>query len=109
MKTLKDLIREIETSEKLREDLKNLKDKDAVDAFLKERNCSATAEELAEYLKSQKNDSEGELSDDDASSVSGGVWAMTYYGWMWLDDTVPESKTKTVLPKHTIIIEEDLC
>lgn len=43
-------------------------DKDALTAWLKEQNCDATVEEVAEFLKGQN----GELSDADLENVAGG-------------------------------------
>lgn len=109
MKTLDGFIKEINGSKELQEELKNVKDTDAANAFLKKHDCSATAKELTEYIKSQKNNAEGELSDDEVSAASGGVWMDVGAGWIDVDDTVPvreKDPTPTYQPGGVIIIEE---
>ena len=106
---LKELMKEIDASTELQEILKNLKDASAVEEFLKKHDCAATVKEFAESIKSQRKDSQGELSDDEASEVSGGVWATSFYGLIWLGDEVPESKRRpapTPLPEYPILIED---
>ena len=107
MKTLDVFIKEIKASKELQEELKKVKDMVAADAFLKAHNCDATAEELSDFIKSQINDGQGELSDDDASSVTGGVWMDVGAGWIDVDDTIPVRKTSPVLPDMRIDIIED--
>ncbi|MBO4429541.1 MAG: hypothetical protein J5832_06260 [Clostridia bacterium] len=109
MKTLDEFIKEINGSKELQEELKNAKDIDAVNAFLKKHDCDATAEKLSEYIKSQKNDGARELSDDEVSEVAGGFWMDIGAGWFWVDDTIPPRKKKEepVLGEFKIeIIEE---
>ena len=72
MKTLNEFIKEVSSSKELQEELKNAKSSDVVNAFLKTHDCDATADELAEYIKSQRNDGARELSDDEVSEVAGG-------------------------------------
>ena len=108
MKTLEQFIKEIETSEELREELKTIKDAFAADAFLKKHNCGAAAEELADFIRSQMKNDEGELSDDEASAAAGGIWFDIGFGRFWVDETLPERKSEKVLPDHVIqILEED--
>ena len=107
MKTLEQFIKEIEASTALMEELKNIKDEAAANDFLKKHDCGATAEELAQYIKSRKNDAQGELSDDDASSVTGGVWMDVGAGWIDVDVTIPKRKVDPILPDMRIEIIDD--
>lgn len=109
MKTLEQFIKEIVASKELQEELKNLKDKDAAAAFLKKNDCSATAEELADAIKAKVENKQGELSDDEASAASGGVWFDIGFGLFWVDETLPEKKGKPdpILPDSPIIIEDE--
>lgn len=108
MKSLEEFIKEIDGSEKLQKELKNIKDTAGADAFLKKYDCDAAAAELAEYIKSQIADKEGELSDDDASAASGGVWFEWGGGRTWIDDVpIPERKQTQPLPEFKIIIEDE--
>ena len=109
MKTLDEFIKEINGSKELQEALKNVKDMDAANAFLKKYDCNATAQELTEYIKSQINNIEGELSDDEASLASGGIWMDVGAGWFEVDDTIPVRKEEpkpSYQPGGVIIIEE---
>ena len=107
MKTLDEFIKEINGSKELHEELKKVKDMDAANAFLKAHDCDATAKELSEFIKSQISDGQGELSDDEASSVSGGIWMDVGAGWIEVDDTIPARKTSPILPDKRIDIIED--
>ena len=107
MKVLDEFIKEIKASKELQAELKNVKDTVAADAFLKSHDCGATAKELSEFIKSQINDGQGELSDDEASSVSGGIWMDVGAGWIEVDDTIPARKTSPILPDKRIDIIED--
>ena len=107
MKTFEEFIKEIDASEELQAELKNVKGMDDANAFLKAHNCDATAEELADFIKSQINNGQGELSDDEASSVSGGIWMDVGAGWIEVDDTIPARKTSPILPDKRIDIIED--
>ena len=69
MKTSAEFAEEINGSKELLAELKEIKDKASLQAFLKANGCTATAEEFAEYIKSQ---SEGEIGDDAAEDVAGG-------------------------------------
>ena len=94
MKTLNEFIKEVSSSKELQEELKNAKDADAVNAFLKEHDCDATAGELAEYIKSQRNDGARELPDDEVSEVAGGIWMDVGAGWIDVSDAIPLKKKK---------------
>ncbi len=107
MKTLDEFVKEINASKELCKELKKVKSMDVANAFLKAHDCGATAEELSEFIKSQINDGQGELSDDDASSVMGGVWMDVGAGWIDVDDTIPARKTDPILPDMRIDIIED--
>ena len=71
MKTIEAFIKEIEGSAELQAALKEIKDKDALAAFLKKYDVEGTVEQFAEAVKA-KAEAEGELSDDDAEAVAGG-------------------------------------
>ena len=71
MKTIEEFIKEIESSADLQNELKAIKDKDALAAFLKKNDVDGTVEEFGKALKKQ---SEGELADDAAEAVAGGGW-----------------------------------
>ena len=107
MKTIEKLYVEIENSETLKNELSAVKDKDALAEFLKQHDCDATVEEWVKYIKTKATDSQGELSDDAVSSVSGGVWMDVGAGWIDVDVTLPARKTSPVLPEKKIIIIED--
>ena len=70
MKTLEEFYSEIAGSAALQDELKNIQDGDALASFLSKHGCSATAKEFVEFVRSQ---SEGEIGDDDANAVAGGV------------------------------------
>ena len=109
MKTLEQFIKEVEASEELQNELKNLKDADAANAFLKAHGCGATADELAAFIQSQAKDRQGELSDDEVSAASGGVWFDIGFGRFWVDETLPQRRIKDdpILPDSPITIIED--
>ena len=104
MKTLEEFVKEINRSEQLQEEFSKIKDIKAIEDFLKRNNCSATAGEFAEYIKNKR----GELSDEELSEVSGGLWIMTEYGMIQVDD-IPQGykPPDPPLPIHNIIIEEE--
>lgn len=93
MKTLGEFIKEIEASKELQKELKNVENKEAAEVFLKKHDCGATAKELAEFIKSQVKDIQGgELSDDEASSVAGGVYFMIDGKSTWFVDVVDDGE-----------------
>ena len=69
MKTIQDFIKEIEGSAALQDELKAIKDKDALAEFLKKYDCGGSAEEFGKALLAL---SEGEISDNAAESAAGG-------------------------------------
>ena len=71
MKTIEELYKEINASEELKKAVSAIKDKGALADFLKEHGCDASADELEKFVKSQ---SEGEIGDDAAGAVAGGLW-----------------------------------
>ena len=73
MKTIEELMKEINASEDLKKALSKIKDKEALAEFLKQHGCEASVEEFARFIKAQ---GEGEIGDDEAASVSGG-----FHGW----------------------------
>ena len=115
MKTIEELFNEINASEELQEEFKAIKDDDAVAAFLKKYDCGATVDEFGDYLIAQKFGKEGELSDDEASAASGGMWIITDAGWLEIDETLPPKKKRrtqtvsepTYQPGGFITIEEE--
>lgn len=78
MKTAQDFIKEINGSAELQNEIKAIKDKDALAEFLKKNDVSATVEEFGKALKVQ---SEGEMTDNDAEAVAGGRWEWGYNLW----------------------------
>ena len=71
MKTIEEFIKQIEGSEALKNELKEIKDKDALAAFLKKYDVEGTVEDFGKALKS-KAEAEGEITDDAAEAVAGG-------------------------------------
>ena len=78
MKTLNDFIKEITASKELQDEMKNLKDKEALEAFFKAHDCDATTEDYAALVKLSE-DKEGEIPDELAEAVAGGFpWGCNY-------------------------------
>ncbi len=73
MKTIEAFIKEIEGSEALKNEIKAIKDKDALAAFLKKYDVDGTVEDFGKAIQA-KNGAEGEISDDAAEAVAGGSW-----------------------------------
>ena len=71
MKTAEEFIKEINSSETLQNELKGIKDADALTDFLKKNDVDTQAEEFVKALKAE-NESEGEIEDDDAQAAAGG-------------------------------------
>lgn len=70
MKTAAEFIKEIGMSEDLQRELMSIgKEYAEIGAFLKRHDCSASAEEFVDYVKSVL---EGEIADDEASLAAGG-------------------------------------
>lgn len=79
MKTAEELFKEITASEALQKEFDAIgKGKLAeIGAFLKNHDCTASAEEFMAFLKKQKAP-EGELDDDAAGVVAGGKWFLAW-------------------------------
>lgn len=73
MKSLEQFIKEIAGSSKLRREFETIRNREALDAFLEKHGCKATGHDFVKYLKSKPRN-EGEMSDDDAESVAGGIF-----------------------------------
>ena len=73
MKTIEAFIKEIEGSAELQAALKEIKDKDALAAFLKKNDVEGTIEDFGKAIQAQA-EAEGEISDDAAEAVAGGSW-----------------------------------
>ena len=69
MKTAEAFYHEIAESKELQEELKTVTE-ETLAAFLKKHGCGSTAEEFAAFVRTQ---SEGEIADEAAESVSGGT------------------------------------
>ena len=69
MKTVEDFYQEIAASKALREELHNTPAKKLA-TFLKKHDCGASAKEFTAYMQASE---EGEIKDDDAAAVAGGV------------------------------------
>ena len=78
MKTIEELYREINASDELKKAVSAIRDNAALEAFLKERGCEATADEFVAFIGSQ---CEGEIGDDAAAAAAGGKSAFD-----WNDD-----------------------
>ena len=79
MKTIQELVKEIEGSEDLKNELKEIKDKVSFEAFLKKHECDATAEDIASFAKEMK---EGEIGDDEVAAVAGGSFMDRLMGFL---------------------------
>ncbi len=84
MKAIQDFIKEIEGSAELQAALKEIKDKDALAAFLKKNDVDGTVEDFGKAIKA-KTEAEGELSDDDAEAVAGGGFKAFLKQWLRWD------------------------
>ncbi len=75
MKTVEEFIKEIESRDALKNELKAIKDKDALADFLKKNDVSPSVEEFVKTFKA-KNEAEGEINDDEKlEKVAGGfLW-----------------------------------
>ena len=83
MKPIQDFIKEIEGSAALQDELKAIKDKDALAEFLKKKDVDGTVEDFGKALKA-KLGAEGEISDDAAEAVAGGGfvgWIRQWFGF----------------------------
>ncbi len=70
MKTVEEFIKEIVSSEALKTELKAVKDRDGLAAFLKKHDCDdASVKEYMDYVASMD---EGEIDDDQAATAAGG-------------------------------------
>ena len=70
MKTIEEFYKEINASDELKKAVSVIKDTTAMEAFLKEHGCEATADEFAKFIESQF---EGEIGDDAAASAAAGA------------------------------------
>ena len=80
MKTVEEFVKEINSSEKLQKELAEIKDKASLEVFLQKNGCGATAEEFAKFVA--KSD-EGEISDETAGEIAGGIWLGTMRSKYW--------------------------
>ena len=74
MKTIDEFIKEIEGSADLQNEIKAIKDKDALSAFLKKNDVEGTAEDFVKAVKAKRS-AEGPLPDESVDAVAGGVQA----------------------------------
>ena len=81
MKAIQDFIKEIEGSAELQAALKEIKDKDALAAFLKKYDVEGTVEDFGKALKA-KAEAEGEITDDAAEAVAGGRFVDFIRQWL---------------------------
>ncbi len=81
MKTLDEFIDEICVSETLKKEIQEVRDRDALEAFLKKYEVSGTADDFIKAVNSRR-EAEGGISDDEAEGASGGflphIWDVTY-------------------------------
>ncbi|MGN1338896.1 MAG: hypothetical protein ACI4WS_01255 [Oscillospiraceae bacterium] len=73
MKTMEQLLNELNENKELAEKLKAVKDEQEFAEFLKENDAEGTLEDFKK-LAAAKFAARGELSDDELDSVSGGGW-----------------------------------
>ena len=89
MKTAEEFFEEISASEQLRGMIANLENEEELKSFLKDHDCGASVEE---FMKCVASRDEGEISEEDAEAVAGGVidmkmirrimemsWEVTHY------------------------------
>ena len=72
MKAIEEFIKDIEGSADLQNDIKNIKDQDALAEFLKKKDVEGTAEDFVKAVKA-KHSAEGSLPDESVDAVAGGV------------------------------------
>ncbi len=72
MKTIEAFIGEIESSAALQDEMKAIRDKDALAGFLKKYDVNAAVEEFTKAVKA-KAEAEGEIADDAVEAAAGGV------------------------------------
>ena len=82
MKTLEELVKEINASEELQKTISQIKDKTGLIDFLKEQGCEASVDDFAKTIKSQ---GEGEIGDDVAATIAGGEWPDWANPFKWFD------------------------
>ena len=70
MKTMEELLKEIDGSKELQGEFDKIDSADEMEGFLKKQNCGATVKEFIEFLKSRF---EGSISDDDLEFATGGA------------------------------------
>ena len=70
MKTVEELIKEIEGSQELQKAMAEINDAADLDEFLKKNGCAATADEFMKFVESQ---AEGEIADDAVAEIAGGA------------------------------------
>ena len=73
MKTVEEFYKELAESKELQDELKSASD-EMLKAFLKKHDCDASVKEFTEYAKSWE---EGELEDNDAEAIVGGIYYRT--------------------------------
>ena len=73
MKTIEAFYKEIADSKELQEELGAVTD-ETLAAFLAKHGCNATAEEFVAFAKAK---AEGELDDDGAEQVNGGIYYLS--------------------------------
>ena len=69
MKTIEELYEEIMGSKDLQEEIKKAS-VETLSEFLQKHDCKSTAKEFVDFAKAQ---AEGEIGDDDAGAVAGGL------------------------------------
>ena len=71
MKTLEEVLKEINENEELQNGFKEAADNDKVVDFLKEQGCEATLEEIVEYVM-ENDKASAELTEEELVEVAGG-------------------------------------
>lgn len=73
MKTLQELYDEIIASDELKKEFaESIKTKEDTAAFLKKQECSATVDELIEFIKEKMPENPQKMSEEELAAVAGG-------------------------------------
>ena len=74
MKTIEELLKQIEASEVLKKEISAINTKEGFAAFMKAQGCDASVDDFMALIKAEDT-CEGEISDDAVEAVAGGVQA----------------------------------
>ena len=97
MKTIEEFIKQLDGSDDLQNELKEVKDKDALANFLKKNNVSGTVEDFGKAIHAK---AEGAISDEDAEAAAGGGKYDPDSVWASYIEQVLEPKRREINPKY---------